>query len=74
MTWQVVVNDGAAVLESLDFEERYRISFWDALIVQAAHNAGAQVLYSEDLSDGQRYGNVVVENPLIDRVHEPPSP
>lgn len=74
LTWHVVVNDGAAILEALDFEERYTISFWDALIVQAAHNAGAQVLYSEDLSDGQRYGNVVVENPLIDRVHEPPSP
>jgi predicted nucleic acid-binding protein len=74
LTWQVVVNDGAAILEAIDFEERYRISFWDALIVQAAHNAGAEVLYSEDLSDGQRYGNVMVENPFIDRVHEPQPP
>jgi predicted nucleic acid-binding protein len=70
LTWQVIVNDGAAILEALDFEQRYKISFWDALIVQAAHTAGAQVLYTEDLADGQRYGNVMVENPLIDRVHE----
>jgi predicted nucleic acid-binding protein len=74
LTWQVVVNDGAAILEALDFEERYSISFWDALIVQAAHTAGATILYSEDLSDGQRYGNVVVENPLVDHVHEARSP
>lgn len=71
LTWHVVVNDGAAILEALDFQERYDISFWDALIVQAAHTAGATVLYSEDLSNGQRYGNVVVHNPLVDHVHEP---
>jgi predicted nucleic acid-binding protein len=70
LTWQVVVNDGAAILEALDLEERYRISLWDALIVQAAHAASADVLYTEDLSDGQQYGSVRVENPLVDRVHE----
>ena len=71
LSWHVVVNDGAAVLEALDFMERYGISFLDALIVQAAHTAGASVLYSEDLSHGQRYGSVVVENPLVDHIHEP---
>ena len=71
LSWHVVVTDGAAVLEALDFMERYGISFWDALIVQAAHTAGASVLYSEDLSHGQRYGSVVVENPLVDHIHEP---
>ena len=71
LSWHVVVNDGAAVLEALDFMERYGISFWDALIVQAVHTAGASVLYSEDLSHGQRYGSVVVENPLVDHIHEP---
>jgi predicted nucleic acid-binding protein len=45
-------------------EERYRISFWDALIVSAAEAAGAQVLYTEDLNDGQQYGQVTVRNPF----------
>jgi predicted nucleic acid-binding protein len=45
-------------------EARYQLSFWDALVVQAAHVAGAEILYSEDLSDGQRYGTVRVKNPL----------
>ena len=40
------------------------ISFWDALVIQAAQVAGAEILYSEDLSDGQRYGTVRVKNPL----------
>lgn len=34
----------------------------------------ASTLYTEDLSDGQHYGSVRVENPLVDHVHEPQSP
>ena len=40
------------------------ISFWDALVVQAAGSCGAEVIYSEDLGDGQNYGEVRVINPL----------
>lgn len=64
LTWQVVVNGGDSILEALDLEAKYQISFWDALIVQAAHVSGAEVLYSEDLSDGQAYGAVRVINPF----------
>ena len=64
LTWQVVVNGGDSILEALDLEGRYQISFWDALVVQAAQASGAEVLYSEDLSDGQKYGAVRVINPL----------
>ena len=64
LAWQVVVNSGESILEALDLEARYQISFWDALVVQAALASGAEVLYSEDLSDGQVYGSVRVVNPL----------
>ena len=64
LAWHVVVNDGEAVLAALDLEKQYRVSFWDALIIHAAQVAGVDVLYSEDLSDGQRYGDVQVVNPL----------
>ena len=64
LAWHVVVNDGGAVLAALDLEDRYEVSFRDALIIHAAQVAGVEVLYSEDLSDGQRYGDVRVVNPL----------
>ncbi len=67
LSWKVVVNDGPALLEAIEIEQRYRLSFWDALIVQAANSAGAEVLYSEDLNTGQHYGEVRVENPLLAR-------
>jgi predicted nucleic acid-binding protein len=64
LAWQVVVNGGDSILEALDLEARYQISFWYALVIQAAQAAGADVLYSEDLSDGQRYGSVKIKNPF----------
>lgn len=66
MSWEVVVNDGESILGALDIEQRYGLSFWDALIVQAANAATAAALYSEDLSHGQTYGMVEVINPLLD--------
>lgn len=62
--WEVVTNTAESIVRALEIEERYRISFWDALIVGAAEYAGAAVLYSEDLNAGQLYGGVRVVNPF----------
>jgi predicted nucleic acid-binding protein len=64
-TWEVVTNTPESVLQALDIESRYKTSFWDALIVQAAQASGVAVLYSEDLAGGQKYGGLRVVNPLI---------
>ncbi len=65
MSWEIVVNTSDAVLQALEIQERHRTSFWDALILQAAEQSGAAVLYSEDLTVSQNYGPVQVVNPLI---------
>jgi predicted nucleic acid-binding protein len=65
LAWHVVVNGGESILEALDLEARYHVSFWDALVLQAAQASGAEILYSEDLSDGQAYGSVRVVNPFL---------
>jgi predicted nucleic acid-binding protein len=41
-----------------------RLSWYDSLIVTGALQGGCQVLYSEDLQHGQRFGDLVVENPF----------
>ncbi len=43
---------------------RFKISYWDAAIIEAARMAGCDIVLSEDLSDGQSYGGVVVRNPF----------
>ncbi len=69
LRWSVVVNTGESILAAIDLEDQFQLSFWDALIVQAAQASGAETLYSEDLADGQRYGSVTVVNPFAE--HSP---
>ena len=64
MAWDPVVNDGTSILEAMDAERRYKISFWDALIIIAAQRSEADVILSEDFSHGQKYGSVRVLNPF----------
>ena len=64
MSWEIVTNTPQAIVRALWLESRYKISYWDALILNAAESCGATILYSEDLSHRQRYGTVEVVNPL----------
>lgn len=52
------------VRAALDLASRYRISYWDAAIIEAARLQGCRTLLTEDLSDGQDYGGVRVKNPF----------
>jgi predicted nucleic acid-binding protein len=44
--------------------QRYLISYWHGAIVAAAEALGAHTIYPEDLSHGQRYGDLRVLNPF----------
>lgn len=63
--WETVANSPQSLFRALEIERRYQLSFWDAMIVQAAASAGCEVLYSEDLSHGQEYLGVLVINPFV---------
>jgi predicted nucleic acid-binding protein len=64
LAWDPIVNDGASMLEAIDLEKRYQLSFWDSLIIAAARKGGASVIYSEDFNHGQSFGSVEVRNPF----------
>jgi predicted nucleic acid-binding protein len=49
---------------ALDIAEQRKINVYDALIVAAAMASGAAQLLTEDLQDGQRFGDVLVQNPF----------
>ncbi len=61
----MVVNTAEATIQALEIEARFKTSFCDALILQAAEQSGAAILYSEDLAVKQSYGTVRVVNPLM---------
>jgi predicted nucleic acid-binding protein len=52
------------MLAGMSTRERFGISYWDAAILDAARALGCEVVLSEDLSDGQDYAGVRVENPF----------
>jgi predicted nucleic acid-binding protein len=60
----LVTVAAAHIGAAIETETRYGISFWDALIIAAAESGDAEVLYTEDLNDGQQYGGVVARNPF----------
>ena len=50
---------------ALNLAERYQYSYFDSLILASALEAGCQILYSEDLQDGQRIENqLMIVNPF----------
>lgn len=49
---------------ALMIQGRYRLSFYDSLIVSAALEAGCDRLCSEDLQDGQRIESLTITNPF----------
>jgi predicted nucleic acid-binding protein len=56
----------ALVVDGIRRSRVDRLALWDALIVEAALAGGASVLYSEDLQDGRRFGDLLVLNPFRD--------
>ena len=55
------------VTAAMSAGQRFGISYWDAAVLEAARALGCDVVLSEDLSDGQDYEGVRVENPFGDR-------
>jgi predicted nucleic acid-binding protein len=51
-------------LAAMATRDRFGISYWDAAILEAARVLACEVVLSEDLSDGQDYAGVRVENPF----------
>lgn len=52
------------MMAALTTGRRFQISYWDAAVIEASRALGCDVVLSEDLSDGQDYGGVRVENPF----------
>lgn len=64
LAWKVIDNDRLLLAAAVDVQTRWKLSYWDSLIVAAAQRSGAPLLWSEDLAEGQRYDDVRAVNPL----------
>jgi predicted nucleic acid-binding protein len=63
-TWPVVQVDIEMILDAATLEDEAQMSFWDALIVEAARRAGAERIASEDFGAGRRIAGISIANPF----------
>jgi len=63
-TWRPVPLDLAVIEGGWLVQDRFGLSFWDALIVSSAQAAECGYLLSEDFQDGQDFGGVRVVSPF----------
>jgi predicted nucleic acid-binding protein len=61
----VVLTDPTLILAATNLEEEHDLSFWDALVVEAARVAGAERLLTEDLQHDRVIAGVRIDNPFV---------
>ncbi len=64
-TMDIVVADFDMVIAAVHTHRKYSLSFWDALILQAAKSGGCSVVLSEDLQHAFQLDGLVVKNPFL---------
>jgi predicted nucleic acid-binding protein len=49
-------------MSSFTLREKYSLSFWDSIIVASALNSNCNILASEDMQDGLKIDNMIINN------------
>jgi predicted nucleic acid-binding protein len=70
MAWDPQQVDRELLSLAREVERRYRLSWWDSMIVAAAQLQSCSVLLSEDLQDGMVFDRVTVRNPFTLKVED----
>jgi predicted nucleic acid-binding protein len=70
IAWSPQPMDVELLHRGHEIEQRYRLSWWDSLIVGAAQLQNCVLLLTEDLQDRSVYGGVTVRNPFTFGVAE----
>ena len=69
--WNPQPIDEPLLRRAREVEQRWRLSWWDSMVVAAAHLQDCALLLTEDLQDGGVYGSVTVRSPFTLSVEEP---
>jgi predicted nucleic acid-binding protein len=69
MAWNPVTTDAALLEEGWKIQDRYQLSYWDAMIVAAAMVSSCGFLLTEDLQAGQKLEGIEILNPFSRAPH-----
>ena len=62
--WTVFAPKADDIVGAIDLHTQAKIGFWDAMVVLAAAESECDVLWTEDLNDGQLLRGVRIRNPF----------
>jgi predicted nucleic acid-binding protein len=62
--WAIHSPSHAGLLKACALQRRYKLSWWDALVIQSALETDSRILWTEDLKDGQQFGSLTICNPF----------
>ncbi len=65
LAWQPLQVNAEMMQRGWKMQDRYQLSFWDALIVAAAKVAACRYVLTEDLQPGQELDGVRVVSPFL---------
>lgn len=62
--WKLVRTDTVMIINASELEEKHQLTFWDALIIEAARRTGATRLITEDIPSSLTIEGIAIENPF----------
>jgi predicted nucleic acid-binding protein len=68
--WSPQPVDETLLRRAREIEQRYKLSWWDSMIVAAAQLEDCVLLLTEDLQDGAAFGGVTARSPFTLQVSE----
>ena len=71
LAWNPQPIDEPLLRRAHEVEQRWRLSWWDSMVVAAAQLQDCALLLTEDLQDGGVYGTLTVRSPFTLSVEEP---
>ena len=63
-SYTFVADTRELIADGVVGKETWQVGFYDALMIAAANKAGCSTIFTEDLNNGQKYGNVTAVNPF----------
>ena len=64
-SWRPVISDTKLIADAWSIQDRFKTSWWDSLIIAAAHSASCRYLLSEDFQNNQAFDDLEVVNPFL---------
>jgi predicted nucleic acid-binding protein len=69
-SYDTVATSPAVLFDAMELVTSHRLSFWDAIMLAAATQAGCCLLVSEDMQDGFTWRGATIRNPF-NAAHRP---